>query len=70
MSGSWGGRNPWGGSPGPGFPVYPSETEARAAGERFLKRYPPAGYGSRYKVRPAANGFGWELVTERASSCD
>jgi len=52
-----------------GFPTFPSESEARGAGERFLASYPPAGYGSRYSVRPA-KGFGWELVTSRAASCD
>lgn len=51
--------------------IFPSETEARAAGERFLDAYPPAGYGSRYKVVPARPPqYGWQLVTERASSCD
>lgn len=59
-----------GGEKAPPIRVYPSEAEAIAAGEGFLRFYPPAGYGSTYRVQPARSGYGWNVITWRAASCD
>lgn len=53
-----------------GRAVFKTEAEAKEAGERFLREYPPLGYDSSYQVYQSQLDGAWHLLTYRYASCD